>query len=126
VNLTGSTPTSVTLSVMTLGNSARRTLASDSPRLGGRKAFYLSLCGFPGLILLGACRRRPGMWKSGGLCALAFLAVIVVGTTGCGGGGSSGGTGGTPANTYSLTVTGTFASGSANLTHSTNLTLVVQ
>ena len=126
VNLAGSTPTSVTVSVTTLGSSARRPAGVENSRLGGRKALYLSLCGFPGLIVLGACRRRPGMWKSGGLCALAFLAVIVVGTTGCGGGGSSGGTGGTPANTYSLTVTGTFASGSANLTHSTKLTLVVQ
>jgi hypothetical protein len=119
---------SVTVSVTTLRNSARRTQAGDSPRLGGRGAFYLSLCGFPGLILLGACRRRPGMWKSSGLRALAFLAVIVAGTTGWGAGSSSGGTGGggTPANTYGLTVTGTSASGSANLTHSTNLTGVVQ
>jgi hypothetical protein len=44
---------------------------------------------------------------------------------GCGGNSSSTG-GGTPANTYTLTVTGTFSSGSANITHTTNLKMVVQ
>ena len=120
--LTGSSPTSVTVSVTTIAASVRR---SDGSRPGDRTALYLSLCGFPGLILWGACKRRWGPWKSSGVLGLVFLAVIVVGTNGCGG-SSGGGTGGTPANTYSLTVTGTFASGSANLTHSTNLTLVVQ
>ena len=33
---------------------------------------------------------------------------------------------GTPAGMYNLTVVGTFSSGSANLVHSTKLTLVVQ
>jgi hypothetical protein len=135
VALTGSSPTSVTVSVTTAGSAVRRSVASEAARQGDRRALYLSLCGFPCLILLAARRRRVGPWKSEGLCALAFLAVIVVGITGCAGGGTSGGTGsggtgggtkGTPASTYSLKVTGTFASGSANLTHSTNLTLVVQ
>jgi hypothetical protein len=46
----------------------------------------------------------------------------------CGGGNGMGGSGGsaTPAGTYNLTVAGTFTSGSANLVHSTKLTLVVQ
>jgi hypothetical protein len=44
---------------------------------------------------------------------------------GCGGSSSAGG-GSTPANTYTLTVTGTYASGSGNIAHSTNLTMVVQ
>jgi hypothetical protein len=44
----------------------------------------------------------------------------------CGGGNSGGGGGGTQAGTYNLTVTGTFTSGLTNLTHKTNLTLVVQ
>ena len=130
VTLAGSSPISVTVSVTTLGNSVRRSLANDTPRSSGRKAIYLSLCGFPGLIFVCACRRRSRTWKPGGLCGLAFLVVLCLGTTSCGGGGSSGGGGGgtrgTPANTYSLTVTGTFVSGSANLSHSTNLSLVVQ
>ena len=40
--------------------------------------------------------------------------------------GSSGGGSATPAGSYNLTVVGTFSSGSANLVHSTKLTLVVQ
>jgi len=44
----------------------------------------------------------------------------------CGGGNSSSGGGGTPAGTYTLTVTGSFTSGSTTLTHNTKLTLVVQ
>jgi hypothetical protein len=46
--------------------------------------------------------------------------------TGSSGGGGSGGNQGTPAGTYSLTVTGSFSTGTTTLTRSTNLTLVVQ
>jgi hypothetical protein len=60
----------------------------------------------------------------------AVLCLLSLGVTmsACGGGGGSGsgGGGGTQAGTYNLTVTGTFNSGSTNLTHKTNLTLVVQ
>jgi FG-GAP-like repeat/Abnormal spindle-like microcephaly-assoc'd, ASPM-SPD-2-Hydin len=61
---------------------------------------------------------------------LAFVCLLLIATilSSCGGGsggGNHGGTG-TPAGTYTLTVTGTFISGSTTLTHSTNLTLVVQ
>jgi hypothetical protein len=69
--------------------------------------------------------RRPGL-----LYGLEFLCLLSVGfaMSGCGGGGGSGGGGGggTQAGTYNLTVTGTFTSGSTDLTHKTNLTLVVQ
>jgi hypothetical protein len=47
----------------------------------------------------------------------------------CGGGHSStttGGSPGTPAGTYTISVSASFASGSAALTHNTSLTLVVQ
>jgi hypothetical protein len=54
------------------------------------------------------------------------MGIVCFMMAGGGGNGSSTGGGSTPANTYTLTVTGTFASGSANLTHSTNLTMVVQ
>jgi hypothetical protein len=43
------------------------------------------------------------------------------------GGGGTGGSGpSTPAGSYNLIVVGTFSQGSANLVHSTKLTLVVQ
>jgi hypothetical protein len=67
--------------------------------------------------------RRPRL-----LYRLAFLCLLSAGVTmsACGGGNSGGGGGGTQAGTYNLTVTGTFTSGLTNLTHKTNLTLVVQ
>ncbi len=44
----------------------------------------------------------------------------------CGGGGGSVRNPGTPTGTYTLTLTGSFKSGSTNLSHTTNLTMVVQ
>ena len=67
-----------------------------------------------------------GKRKTAAICGTALLGIVCFVMAGCGGNSSSTGGGGTPANTYTLTVTGTFASGSANLTHSTNLTMVVQ
>ena len=67
-----------------------------------------------------------GKGKTAAICGTALLGIVCLAMAGCGGNNSSTGGGGTPANTYTLTVTGTFAAGSANLTHSTNLTMVVQ
>lgn len=44
----------------------------------------------------------------------------------CGGGGGNHGESGTPAGTYTLTVTGTFNSGSTSLSGTAKLSLVVQ
>jgi FG-GAP-like repeat/Protein of unknown function (DUF1573)/FG-GAP repeat len=59
--------------------------------------------------------------------ALLFVAILVTGAlSSCGGGGGTPPPpSGTPAGTYNLTVTSTVASGSATLTHNTNLTLTV-
>jgi FG-GAP-like repeat/Abnormal spindle-like microcephaly-assoc'd, ASPM-SPD-2-Hydin len=124
VTLSGSTPASVTVSVTTLGNS----IAGAQPRSPSSPSTQIrilfAICGLPGLLLWGGSRRVSGKRKTAGIC-IALLGIVCLVTAGCGGNSSSGG-GGTPASTYTLTVTGTFASGSANLTHSTNLTLVVQ
>jgi hypothetical protein len=62
--------------------------------------------------------------------ALVFLMTLTAVLNGCSGGNNNGGggngSGGTPPAAYNLTVTGTFASSTANLSHSTGLTLVVQ
>jgi len=58
-----------------------------------------------------------------------FAALVTLGLmlTSCGGGSGSGGGGTNPqAGTYTVTVTGNFASGATTLNHSTKLTLVVQ
>ena len=72
-------------------------------------------------------QRRAGLSH---VAALFFLFALGFILTGCGGssgkGPGGGGGGGTTAGTYTLTVTGTFTSGSAVLTHSTPFTLVVQ
>jgi hypothetical protein len=122
--LSGSNPASVTVSVTTQGNSA----AATQPRGGPQDTqipIFFAICGLPGLLLLGG--RRSALWrgKSAAIYGAALLGIVCFVMAGCGGNSNSSG-GSTPANTYTLTVTGTFASGSANLTHNTNLTMVVQ
>jgi hypothetical protein len=70
--------------------------------------------------------RRSGL--AYGLALFLFLCTGIM-MSGCGGGSSRGGGGGnqgTPAGTYTIAVSGTFASGSTSLTHNVNLKLVVQ
>ena len=124
IALSGSTPASVTVSVTTLGNSA----AATQPRSphGTQIPIFFAICGLPGLLLWGGRRSALGKGKTAAICGTALLGIVCMVMAGCGGNSSSTGGGSTPANTYTLTVTGTFASGSANLTHSTNLTMVVQ
>jgi FG-GAP-like repeat/Abnormal spindle-like microcephaly-assoc'd, ASPM-SPD-2-Hydin/FG-GAP repeat len=58
---------------------------------------------------------------------LLLLACLTMTLTSCGGGSGSGGSGSSNAEsgTYTVTVTGNFSSGSSNITHATQLTLVV-
>lgn len=87
----------------------------------------LALTGMLGLALLVSLagwrvERRPRL-----LHGLAFLFLISIGITmSVCRAGSNGSSGGTPAGSYTLVVSGTFTSGSAKLTHNSNLTLVVQ
>jgi hypothetical protein len=67
-------------------------------------------------------------WRLGlatGLLFLAMLATLAMPACGGGGGGGGGGNPGTPAGSYTLTVTARVTSGTATLTHTTNLTLTV-
>jgi hypothetical protein len=107
--------------VTTLGNSAAAT-QPGSPH-GTQVPIFFAICG---LLLLGVGRSVLGRGKTAAIYGAALLGTVCFVMAGCGGNSSSSGGGGTPANTYTLTVTGTFTSGSANLTHGTNLTLVVQ
>jgi hypothetical protein len=125
VKLSGSAATA-TVTVITAGASA----GLKQPIKGPGRMFrsWSALSGTLVLAMLVSLagwrrERRPRL-----LYGLAFLCLLSVGVTmsACGGGGGSGGGGGTQAGTYNLTVTGTFTAGSTNLTHKTNLTLVVQ
>jgi uncharacterized repeat protein (TIGR03803 family) len=127
VTLNGTTTASVAVTVATTGTSASLTRPSSFPRAGNHLALWLAFSGLPGLVLLSSRpRKRHGRVFFGAifLCMLFLLMTM----SACGGGNGMGGSGGsaTPAGTYNLTVAGTFTSGSANLVHSTKLTLVVQ
>jgi hypothetical protein len=110
--------------VTTLGNSAAATQPA-SPH-GTQIPIFFAICGLPGLLLLGGRRSALCRGKTAAIYGAALLGIVCFVMAGCGGNSSSTDSGSTPANTYTLTVTGTFASGSANITHSTNLTMVVQ
>jgi hypothetical protein len=80
--------------------------------------------------LIGAtliARRQEQRFRWASALALPLLVCLGMTLSSCGGGSSGGGGGGgSQAGTYAITVTGTFTSGSTNLTHTTKLTLVVQ
>jgi hypothetical protein len=124
IALSGSTPASVTVSVTTAGNSAAA--AQPQGPHGTQVPIFFAICGLPGLLLLGRGRFALCRGKTAAIYGAALLGVVCFVMAGCGGNSSSTGGGSTPANTYTLTVTGTFASGSANIIHSTNLTMVVR
>jgi hypothetical protein len=88
-----------------------------------RFAFLSLFYGALGVILL-MRSMTVRSWHPQLFCGLLLLCLFASGTimTACGVGGSSG----TSTGTYHLTVTGTATSGSVTLTHSMNLTLVVQ
>jgi len=118
-------PSTATVTVTTVGSSAA--LMQPSPRARHMLGLWLAFPGTLGLamFLAGSLRERRSRRL---LHGVAFLFILSMGVTmlGCGGGGGKGSNGGTPAGSYAITVTGSFTSGSATLTHATKLTLVVQ
>jgi hypothetical protein len=124
VTLNGSTPTMVMVKVTTVGSSAALTQPGRFSPANSRLAMWLTLFGLTGLVTFGISGAGRQNRSRRVLYALAFVCLLFLGVTLPGCGGSGGGTG-TPA-TYNLTVPGTFESGSTRLTHSTNLTLIMQ
>jgi uncharacterized repeat protein (TIGR03803 family) len=131
VQLNGSRPTPVTISVSTAGSSAGITYPADSSQRS-MLAMWLRFAGLPGIVLLGIRSKKK---NSHIVCAivLCLMAAIMIWTA-CGGSGTGSGSttatppagSSTPSGSYNLTVVGTFSQGSANLVHSTKLTLVVK
>jgi hypothetical protein len=94
---------------------------------GGNVRVIWPAAGFAALVLLsislGLARKPIPLFRGLAVTCLLLLATVL---SSCGGGGGYHGGGGTPAGTYTLTITGTFASASTTLTRVAKLTLVVQ
>jgi photosystem II stability/assembly factor-like uncharacterized protein len=131
VTLNGKDAASAIVTVTTKGPTQVSAHPVSRPSIGGglRLSHFLSLCGlaltgvFSGLTL--PCARRRIRFS--GRVSFALLVLLVAVWPACGGNGGGGGTWdlGTPRGTYTLTVSGTYSSGSTILTHSTTLTLSV-
>jgi hypothetical protein len=126
VTLNGAASASVAVTVTTAGASANLARPSSFPAAGNRLALWLAFSGLPGLVVLGwGPSNRHGRLPYGAIVSCVLFGLMTL--SACGGGNGMGSSGSaTPAGTYNLTVMGTFSSGSANLAHSTKLTLVVQ
>ena len=129
ITLSGTSSSTVSVTVTTTASAAGllQPMAAPPNSSASRFAMLLGTLGLAMLTTWLGWRRTSGRRLVPYGCAVLLL--ITVGTTmpGCGGsGGSHTGSEGTPAGSYSLTVTGTFNSGSTTLSHSTKLTLIVQ
>jgi hypothetical protein len=119
-------PQNVNLVVVTTGSMAGLTQPLGGPPDNHWLAWWAALSWALGLAwMLGVSRVRRAwrpQWLYGMtlLCLLSAVATIPA----CGGGG--GGGSGTPAGTYTPTITATYTNGSAQLSHSIEVTLIVQ
>jgi hypothetical protein len=125
VTLNGTANATADVAVVTTGASASLVHPYGFPSAGDRLALWLALPGLSGLVFFASSAGRTRKRHRRLFYGLVFLCLLSVAVTwpACGGGSSSGAT---PRGTYSITVTGTYTSGSATLTHATKLTLVVQ
>jgi len=126
VKLTGP-PVTVDVAVATTAPSAGLTYPAGSGP-DNKFALWLTFAGLPSLLLFGGGGGASRVRRTQLILVLSLLCVLGLAMTwsGCGGGSGSSGASGTPLGTYTLTVTGTYSSGSTNLEHSAKLTLVVQ
>jgi FG-GAP-like repeat/Abnormal spindle-like microcephaly-assoc'd, ASPM-SPD-2-Hydin len=125
IALGGISATTATVTVATAA-SASLTPPTGGPSFDHPLGLWVLFSGTLGLALLLGIMPHRRKWRPQLLCGVTLLWLLLIGVTmtACGGGGSS--SGGTPAGTYNLTVIGSYTAGSATLTHSTKLTLIVQ
>ncbi len=131
ISLNGSSATMATVMVTTTGSSGLvLPLGSGWPRsVTPRRtpSIILACTAFMLLAVVSLLCRRDHRLRCTQTLGLTLLVCVGLTLTSCGGGSGSGGGGsGTQAGTYTLTVTGSFNSGSTNLTHVAKLTLVVK
>jgi hypothetical protein len=128
MTLKGASPSTATVTVNTAGNLAGLTQPTSRPSASSPLGLWAVFFGLGVTPLIGVMRYSRG-WRPQLLYGLMLLSLLSAGISmsACGGGnnGARGG-GGTPLGNYTLTVTGSYTSGSTTLTHNTKLTLVVQ
>jgi hypothetical protein len=130
-----SSSTNVTVQVTTTAPSVGAPRPNPLPPVGPLQScpwllWAVALAAFGSLARAarGWVQPRVGRSRAGFICFAGLLLVLGV-TAACGGGGATESVqrnSGTPPGTYTLTVTGTCATGSTNLSHSLDLTLQVQ
>ena len=132
ISLTGSAPMTATVTVTTTAAS-KGFLPPIWPDVTWRTRYWPTVFVLALLVLLmvlglnawrGSQRTR---WVQVTICGIIISVALTLGS--CGGGSSNsggGGSSGTQAGTYTLTVSASATSGSTTLTHTTDLTLVVQ
>jgi peptidoglycan/LPS O-acetylase OafA/YrhL len=133
VALNGSTAATVSVTVTTAAASmlVYEHPVSDPPPTTIYR-LLVPILGLLALVLLASLNGRSWEQRPRLAYGVALLLLLCAGVTlsACGGGGGSsgggGGNAGTPTGTYTLVVSATFTSGSTTLTHSADLTLVVQ
>ncbi len=120
VTLDGTNPATVGVAVVTTA----ATMSSANPDSKNPGVLFAVFVGIFGIaIVVSPVGKRRGRFYG-----VALLCLLAIGTMpACGGGGSpTSGSGGTPLGTDTIKVTGTYTAGSSTLSHSADLTLVVQ
>ena len=122
-SLNGASAASVTATITTTMHGFLLPIGVGTIRVGTERivGFCLSV-GLAALIWVLRWRHKQRFIWIQAIAAVILFSIGVT-LTSCGGGGGSPGT---PAGTYTISVSGSFSSGSTTLTHGTNLTLVVK
>jgi hypothetical protein len=120
VTLDGSTAVPINIAVATQGTAAAMVRPAIAPGNGAGVA-WLSF----GMVFL-FLRYKRLQWRRGAVIGCILSAFIFMPACGGGGNGRGNGGSGTHNGTYPLTVTGTYVSGSTQLSHTVQFTLIVQ
>ena len=129
ITLNGSSVSTATVTVTTVGSAMGMTQPFGSPPTGSIFAPWLASSGTLGFVIMGLVGLRCNMRRRFAPYRLALLLLLSIAVTmpSCGSGSSSNSGGsGTLAGSYTLTVTGTFTGSSATLSNVTKLTLIVK
>jgi hypothetical protein len=127
VSLSGTAAKNVRVAVATSSQGFVSPFAGVNPQQKMSLILLTTVFALVFFLAASASLRTSGRLRWAPALAMLLLASMTMTLTSCGGGSTSGASGtSTPeAGTYTVTVTGNFSAGSANITHATKLTLVV-